>query len=387
MIVPARVFGQSAPSNMIQVAQIGCGRHRARDPELRGILKHSDKARFVAVCDLDTVRMADAKQLIEDDYAEEVRQRQVRQPQDLRELPRDAAGQEHRRRLHQHARPLARAAGHRGRDRRQRHLPAEARVADDHAKAGRWPMPSRRTGRIFQMGSQQRSEPNFRLACELVRNGRIGKVQEVFIGLPDDPPGGEQARRCRSRRISTTTCGSARRPMVYYTEDRVHPQTASTCEQRYGRPGWLRCEQFGAGMITGWGAHHIDIAHWGMGTEHDRPGRAGGRREVRRRAACGTFMARITCRAQYANGTMMYISDKYPERHQVPRRERLDLGDARPVQRRRHASRQRGRRRPAAADRGRSVWTPATGAGSRKAPRTTRSICTPARITTTISTG
>ena len=45
-------------------------------------------------------------------------------------------------------------------------------------------------------------------------------------------------------------------PDVYYTEIRVHPQDGT-----FSRPGWLRCEQFGAGMITGWGAHHVDIAH------------------------------------------------------------------------------------------------------------------------------
>src|SRR5208283_3174228 len=67
-IVPARVLGSSAPSNMIQVGQIGCGRI-ARDSEMKGILKYSDVARFVAVCELDTVRMADAKSLIEQAYA------------------------------------------------------------------------------------------------------------------------------------------------------------------------------------------------------------------------------------------------------------------------------------------------------------------------------
>src|SRR6185437_13456683 len=39
----------------------------------------------------------------------------------------------------------------------------------------------------------------------------------------------------------------------------------------FDRPGWLRCEQFGAGMITGWGAHHVDSAHWGMNTEYTGP--------------------------------------------------------------------------------------------------------------------
>src|SRR5688500_625805 len=66
-IVPSTVFGQTAPSNVIQVAQIGCGRI-ARASEFPGVLRHADKARFVAVCDLDKVRIADAKQLIEDSY-------------------------------------------------------------------------------------------------------------------------------------------------------------------------------------------------------------------------------------------------------------------------------------------------------------------------------
>ena len=61
------------------------------------------------------------------------------------------------------------------------------------------------------------------------------------------------------------TCGWVRLRRWFYTEKRVHPQKG------YGRPGWLRVDSSVPGMITGWGAHHIDIAHWGMGTEYTGP--------------------------------------------------------------------------------------------------------------------
>ena len=164
-----------------------------------------------------------------------------------------------------------------------------------------------RTGRIFQIGSQQRSQnpwPQFKRACELVRNGRIGALHTVKIGLPGDPGGPEvpempiPANLNYDMWLGTT-------PEVYYTETRVHPQAD------FSRPGWLRCEQFGAGMITGWGAHHIDTAHWGMGTEYTGP------IEVQAEAKFptsglwnvhGDFIAT----AKYANGVTMYVSGDYP---------------------------------------------------------------------------
>jgi hypothetical protein len=54
-------------------------------------------------------------------------------------------------------------------------------------------------------------------------------------------------------------------PWADYTEQRVHP------EQGYGRPGWLRISDYCCGMITGWGSHHMDIVHWGMGAEYGGP--------------------------------------------------------------------------------------------------------------------
>jgi predicted dehydrogenase len=94
-------------------------------------------------------------------------------------------------------------------------------------------------------------------------------------------------------------------PEVEYMENRVHPQDG------YGRPGWLRCEQFGAGMITGWGTHHIDIAHWGMGTEHTGPIEIEATAEFPESGLWDVHGA-YDVRTRYANGVTMRISDKYP---------------------------------------------------------------------------
>jgi predicted dehydrogenase len=63
------------------------------------------------------------------------------------------------------------------------------------------------SGQILQIGSQQRSWKQFHRACELVRNGRIGDVKHVEIGLPGDPSAGRTRRRCRYLPTSTTTHG------------------------------------------------------------------------------------------------------------------------------------------------------------------------------------
>ncbi len=131
----------------------------------------------------------------------------------------------------------------------------EGRVMADHVAA---------SDRILQVGSQQRSWKQFARAVELVRNGRIGTVQRVEIGLPGDPSGGNpQPMPVPEGFNYDAWLGST--PDVPYTVDRVMPLTG------FDRPGWLRMEQFGAGMITGWGAHHVDTAHWGMNTELTGP--------------------------------------------------------------------------------------------------------------------
>jgi predicted dehydrogenase len=94
-------------------------------------------------------------------------------------------------------------------------------------------------------------------------------------------------------------------PYSYYTEKRVHPQND------YSRPGWLRCEQFGAGMITGWGTHHVDIAHWGMDTEYTGPVEVWGKAEFPK-SGLWNVHGSFTTYGKYANGVKMTISTELP---------------------------------------------------------------------------
>jgi predicted dehydrogenase len=131
----------------------------------------------------------------------------------------------------------------------------------------------RAKARILQTGSQQRSAKpwnTFRLATEAVRNGRIGALKTIQIGIGQDRPKGVPPKEepVPATLDYETWLGPA--PQQPYMEARVHPQND------LGRPGWITTEDFGLGMITNWGAHHIDIAQWGMGQELGGPGRIEG---------------------------------------------------------------------------------------------------------------
>ena len=306
-IVPAHVFGKAAPSNLIQVAQIGCGRI-ARSSEFPGVLRHPDVARFVAVCDLDSVRVADGKQLVEASYAKRFSKDQyagVKTYSNYQEMLADKS-------IdavcvstpdHWHAQPAMEAALAGKAVYLQK--PASLTIHEGRQMAD----VVKKTGCVLQLGSQQRSDQSFRLACELVRNGRIGKIKQIFIGLPVDP-GGEVEKEMPVPSVLNYNMWLGSTPLAYYTEKRVHPQAADL-RARYDRPGWLRCEQFGAGMITGWGAHHIDIAHWAMGTEYTGPVEISGSAGYPKTGLWDVH-GDFHVKARYANGATMYISEKYP---------------------------------------------------------------------------
>ena len=174
LFLPSRVFGKEAPSNRLRVGQIGCGRI-ARVHDMPGVL-NSDLADTVAVCDLDTKRAGLGRELVEQSY-------QAKQ----RPAPKVAVYQDYRELLshpgldavvistpdHWHA-IIGIDAVHAGKD-VYLQKPASLTIAEGRALSNA----VQATGRILQIGSQQRSTVQFRYAAELVRNGRIGELRTV----------------------------------------------------------------------------------------------------------------------------------------------------------------------------------------------------------------
>ncbi len=260
-IVPSSVFGKNAPSNKINVGQIGCGRI-ARDHDMPGTMQH-DISRLIAVSDVDSNRMKDGKKLVEKYYSKKQGSDNyvdVKMYSDYKEmlLNKDIDAVIISTPDHWHSQPAIEAALA-GKD-IYLQKPTSLTVTEGRLLSNI----VHKQGAILQVGTQQRSSPQFRIAAELVRNGRIGKLHTVKIGLPGDPSGPEAKEMPIPGGLNYDMwLGSA--PEVPYTEIGVHPQKG------YGRPGWLRLEQYGAGMITGWGQHHYDSAAWGMDTEFTGP--------------------------------------------------------------------------------------------------------------------
>jgi predicted dehydrogenase len=307
MIVPARLFGADAPSSRVRVGQIGCGRI-ALGHDLPGVF-HADLAEIVAICDIDSKRLANGKAFLEGLY----RSQGVNPRNEPMKVPDISAHSDHRELLarkdidavvistpdHSHA-ELALAAVLAGKDiylqKPMTMTLAEGIVLRDAIRKRKC---------IFQIGSQQRSTKQFRRACELVRSGRVGRLQRVEIGLPVDPTAPDQPEQPVPANLNYDRwLGST--PLAYYTEQRVHSQSDVN-----SRPGWLRNESYCLGMITGWGSHHFDTAHWGMDMELTGPIKIEGKAEFPTNKIWnvhGAYEVELT----YPRDIRMHVSNRFP---------------------------------------------------------------------------
>jgi predicted dehydrogenase len=116
------------------------------------------------------------------------------------------------------------------------------------------------TGRIVQVGTQQRSDRHFQTAVELVRNGRIGKLKQVWVAVPNySTAGGPFAPQQPPKELDWDLY-QGQAPLRDYLRQRTH-----------GTFRWWY--EYAGGIITDWGNHHVDIAQWGMDRELSGPTR------------------------------------------------------------------------------------------------------------------
>ncbi|MBI4876857.1 MAG: Gfo/Idh/MocA family oxidoreductase [Acidobacteria bacterium] len=162
----------------------------------------------------------------------------------------------------------------------------------------------RRYGRVWQTGSWQRSVAQFRLACELVRNGRIGRIRTVEVGLP----GGL---------TDWDNLGSQDRPVpppkhLDYDRWLGPAPTAPYCPARVHKT-WRWNLDYGGGMLMDWVGHHVDTAHWGLGFDETGPVEVEGKGEFSLASRVWNAPSKFRVTARYASGVSMLISGGYDD--------------------------------------------------------------------------
>jgi predicted dehydrogenase len=299
--VPARVLGAggaTAPSEKIVLGCIGVG--SMGGGHVRGWLGHED-AHVAAVCDLRQSFREKAKLAVDQKYGNQ----DCAAYHDFRELLArpdiDAvcvATPDHWHAL------IGIEAARNGKD-MYLEKPADVHVAA--AKSLRAAV--NRYGVVFQFGTQQRSSQAFRFACELARNGRLGKLHTIVVESwagPTFPNQPIQPEPDPGVFDYDMWLGPA--PWAPYTFQRA----ASRAE---GSPGyWMHIHDYGLGCLSGaWGIHHVDIAQWANGTDDTGPLEVEGTGVLPEGGLCDTA---LTWRVEhtYANGVkMLHIDARHTE--------------------------------------------------------------------------
>lgn len=301
-IVPASVFGADAPSNRITVGMIGMGR-QAYYSNLKSFLNSPD-TQVVAVCDVDAWRLDNAQKAVEKHYAEERASGTFKGCsiyKDFRELlaRMDIDAVMISSPDHWHV-PMAVAAARAGKD-----ICCEKPLTLSIAEGRALSNTVQRYNRVFRTDSEFRSHACFQRACELVLNGRIGRLHTIRTGVPagDEACGPQQKMPVPDELDYELWQGPA--PSAPYTENRVHPR------QSYERPGWMRVLDYCEGMVTNWGAHLNDIAQWGNGTERTGPVEVEGSGLYPSDGLWNVLLS-FEIRYRYANGVRLFYNISRP---------------------------------------------------------------------------
>ena len=263
LILPARIWAAEAgeqPNSRINVGFIGVGTQGRHN--LRMLLGHK-QVQVVAVCDVDTTRRHHSQKTVNEHYAQAIGSDHYKGCEaycDFMDLLArgDIDAVVINTPDHWHAIPSIRAC-EAGKD-----VYCEKPLSLTIPEARAMVNAVRKYNRVFQTGSMQRSSSEFRKACELVRNGRIGEVKEVYanVGGPSRP------------------CDLPEEPLepglswnMWLGPAPVRPYNSVLSPRGVHNhfPNWRSYWEYSGGGMTDWGAHHFDIAQWGLGMDESGP--------------------------------------------------------------------------------------------------------------------
>lgn len=279
--IPGRTWAQdAAPNERIVMGFIGMGK------QMGGLLNRFlqyPNVQVVAVCDVDKNRREDGKAKVDKAYNNTA----CKAVNDFREITTNKdinavciATPDHWHAL------ISLSAVQNGKD-----VYCEKPLTHNIHEAVRLVEETRKHGRILQTGSMQRSSAEFRIAAELVRNGVIGEVKTV------DTSFGDPATPCNFPEEEMEPgldwdrwLGPA--PLRGYSSQLSPRGLCKTFPM-----GWRMSREYGGGMVTDWGAHHIDIAQWGLGMDENGP--------VEIRPPADWEKAKRGAQLVYANGVVL----------------------------------------------------------------------------------
>jgi predicted dehydrogenase len=265
LLVPSAIRGsvrRAAPSERITVGFIGCGK-MCNDYHIPEILRQPD-TQAVAVCEVDRTRRAHAREQIETHYAKEANSsyRGCAEYVDFREMlaRRDIDAVVIATPDHWHAIPLIDAVKG-GKD-----VYCEKPLTLTILEAKRCIEHARKHRRVVQVGSQQRSNVfgQFCEAVEIVRSGRLGKVERVTVGV------GEPSKWCDLPEEPTEP-GLEWNLWLGPAPERPYHSVLSPRGVHNHFPNWRAYREYSGGQHTDMGAHHYDIAHWALGIDDTGP--------------------------------------------------------------------------------------------------------------------
>jgi predicted dehydrogenase len=257
---------------------------------MQSFLRHND-VRVTALCDVNQRNLASAQNLVAQAYGKA----DVREFGDFRELcaARSIDAVLMALPVHWHSIPSLEAILN------GKHIYHEKPMAMSFEEARRVREAVRKKGVVFQFGTQQRSDPKFRWACELALSGRLGKVREIHVSVPAGAEGPTFPEQPAPEYVDWNRwVGPA--PWTPFHEEKLK------------RDRHENISNFSLGMISCWGIHHLDIAQWGSGTDHTGPVSVEGDGEFPKAGSLDAIL-RWKVRFEYAQGApVTFVSDGTP---------------------------------------------------------------------------